>query len=125
MTTAWSDIDEGDAVLLRFESHFNQDITQTVAGVVVDADGSEIVIDSGEDHYWVSWGGGVDRQQDVGEWMSYGGDGRVWLLDPVDPITDDIREGDLGEGDKRAVDPLLDTDKSVADDIYYRTTGDT
>ena len=127
MTTPFDDLERGDPVLLRFVSRFNKEVTQTVAGVVADHPRSDndfadlVIEDGGEDHYFVTWDGGVERQRrdETGVWDSYGGNARLWLLDPVD-MTYDVPEEDLNAGDKRAVDPLLDTDRARSDEIVYQ-----
>lgn len=123
MTIRWDELDEGDPVLLRFVSHFNEDVTHTVAGVVAEHEAHDIVVRDEQDHYAVTWDGGVDKQASDGhEWIPYGGSARVWAVDPVDPIVDDqLTEDDLNKGDKRPVDPLLDDPDDLADGIYWQS----
>lgn len=125
MTTGWDDLGPGDAVLLRFVSHFNEDVTHTVVGVIADGattanKWAELVIEDEEDQYFVTWDGGVERRDSDGEFRAYGGGGRLWALDPVDHIVDDIPPEELSDGDKRPIDPLLDNEGNLADDIAYQ-----
>ena len=134
MATPLSDLEPGDAVLLRFESKFNRDRTQTVVGVVNDSRNvtssvwAEITLeDEDGDVFLVTWDGGVSRlNQESGD-MDYGFNGRLWKLDPVDPFDDELRdlaeEDELHQNDLRPVDPLLDTVRmrmSAGGNIVYR-----
>lgn len=108
-------LEPGEAVLLRCESRFNGDVTHTVAGVVADTeetdnDWAEVVIEDECDFYVVEWSGVVERQKEVGVWDPYGSNGRLWTLDPVDHVPDDVPDEELTEGDERTADPLLDQD---------------
>lgn len=111
--TELGELEPGDPVLLRFESHYNKEATQTVVGFVSD-DAltnnaiSEVAIESeGGDMYAVEWEGGVDRAEGPSEWHPYGFGARVYLLDQIN-LTGDIPAEELPEGDEQSPDPFLD-----------------
>lgn len=106
MTHQFADL-EGEAVLLRFESKFNRDRTQTVLGVVREADHHEVVIEAdGGDRFRMAWHGDVEQLDDDHSYNHYGVDGRLWTLEEVDQ-TGDAPEDELNDSDKRTEDPLI------------------
>jgi hypothetical protein len=115
VTVPWEDLSVGDGVLLRFESYFNRDATLTAVGTVADHPDtrnafSELVVDSGEDLFLVTWDGGVERgatEDGRSVWKSYGTGGRLWALDPVDALSELPDEDELHANDFRADDPVL------------------
>lgn len=116
----FDDLSVGDGVLVRFESKWNKEATQTIAGVVADHSDThnkfaEVVVTDGSENYLVTWDGGVARraQRDNGAiyWDDYGVSARMWALEPVygeKGIEEELLDDEeLSEHETRAADPLI------------------